>query len=415
MVPPEGHAVVTTTAAPPAEGLRGNRDFLLLWTGAGLSFLGSRVSAFAYPLIVLWATGSAPAAGLVSFAAQLPYLLVQLPAGIVVDRFDRRRLLILCDLGRLVVVGSVPVVMVFGGLNLVHLAVVAFVEGSLTVVYRIAERAALPSLVAEQHLTAAMSRNEAREQAAGLLGQPGAGVLSTLTQWAPFLFTAVAHAFSLATVLAIKRRLQSEHTREPQRPLAALMEGLRWMWHHKFARAAAGLIAVSNLLFQVLLLVVLVIVRDEGGSQAVAALVSTVAGVGGMLGALSATWWIRRLSLPALVIGANAVWALLVPFVAFVRGPVLLGALFGAMAFVGAVWTVAVGAYLVGIVPDHLRGRVTSVATLVAYGPLAFGSLLGGFALTSIGVTGTVLAVGGVMALLAVLSAVSPQVRTLPG
>ncbi|MGA6161294.1 MFS transporter [Amycolatopsis magusensis] len=403
------------TATVPDRGLRGNRDFLLLWSGAGLSFLGSRLSAFAYPLIVLWATGSAAAAGLVAFAAQLPYLLVQLPAGVAVDRFDRRKLMIICDLARLVAVGSIPVGMIFAGLNLWHLAVVAFVEGAFTVVYRIAERAALPSVVPEQHLTTAMSRNEAREQAAGLLGQPGAGVLTAVTQWFPFLATAVLHALSLGTVLMIKKPLQAEAgPAEPQKPLAALMEGLRWMAGHRFARAAAGLIAVSNLLFQVLMLSVLVIVREDGGSQTVAAVVSAVSGIGGVLGALGATFWIRRISLPALVIGANALWALLVPTTLLAASnPVALGAVYGLMSYIGAVWTVAVSAYLVRIVPDHLRGRVTSVATLLAYGPLAFGSLLGGFALATLGVTGSVLTVAGVMAALTVLAAASPGVRSL--
>ncbi|MDI5980100.1 MFS transporter [Amycolatopsis magusensis] len=403
------------TATVPDRGLRGNRDFLLLWSGAGLSFLGSRLSAFAYPLIVLWATGSAAAAGLVAFAAQLPYLLVQLPAGVAVDRFDRRKLMIICDLARLVAVGSIPVGMIFVGLNLWHLAVVAFVEGAFTVVYRIAERAALPSVVPEQHLTTAMSRNEAREQAAGLLGQPGAGVLTAVTQWFPFLATAVLHAFSLGTVLMIKKPLQADAgPAEPQKPLAALMEGLRWMAGHRFARAAAGLIAVSNLLFQVLMLSVLVIVREDGGSQTVAAVVSAVSGIGGVLGALGATFWIRRISLPALVIGANALWALLVPTTLLAASnPVALGAVYGLMSYIGAVWTVAVSAYLVRIVPDHLRGRVTSVATLLAYGPLAFGSLLGGFALATLGVTGSVLTVAGVMAALTVLAAASPGVRSL--
>jgi MFS family permease len=415
VVPGETNQVVTATdAARPVHSLRGNRDFLLLWAGAGLSFLGSRISAFAYPLIVLWATGSASEAGLVTFAAQLPYLVVQLPAGLIVDRFDRRTLMVFCDLGRLLAVGSIPVVLMVHGLNLVHLSVVAFVEGSLTVVYRITERSALPSVVAEDQLTAATSRNEAREQAAGLLGQPGAGLLSTLTQWAPFLVTVILHAVSLCTVLLIRKKLQAERPTEPQRVYAALAEGLLWVWRHKFARAAAGLIAVSNLLFQVLLLAVLVIVRKGDGSQVVASLVFAGAGVGGMAGALSAPWWIPRMTLPTLVIGANAVWAVLVPFAAFVRQPVLLGVLFGAMSFVGAVWTVGVGAYLVRIVPDHLRGRVTSVATLLAYGPIAFGSLAGGFAIQLVGVRGTVLAVSAVMIALTALAAASPGVRSLP-
>ncbi|MDT8913880.1 MFS transporter [Amycolatopsis sp. PS_44_ISF1] len=394
-------------------GLRGNRDFHLLWAGAGLSFLGSRMSAFAYPLVVLWATGSPAESGLVAFVAQLPYLLAQLPAGVVADRFDRRRLLIACDVGRLIAVGSIPVWLLLFGLSFWQLSVVAFIEGTLTVVYRIAERAALPSLVPEEHLTTAISHNEAREQAAGLLGQGGAGLLAAVAQWLPFLSTAVLHACSFGTLLLIRKKLQvSTAPAEPQKPLAALLEGLRWMAGNRFARAAAGLIAVSNLLFQVLMLAVLVMVRDHGGSQATASVVSVVSGIGGVLGATTAAFWIRRISLPALVIGANGLWALLVPLTLFSPNPVLLGALYGAMSYIGAVWTVGVSAYLVGIVPDHLRGRVTSVASLLAYGPLAFGSLLGGFALSSFHATGTVLAVAGVMAVLTLVAAASPGVRS---
>ncbi|HEX6339807.1 MFS transporter [Umezawaea sp.] len=406
---------MTTGTDRQAVSLRGNRDFLLLWSGAGISFLGSRVSAFAYPLIVLWATGSAPAAGLVAFAAQLPYLVVQLPAGIVVDRFDRRGLMIACDLGRVLAVGSIPIAMLFGGLGMWHLAVVAFVEGCLTVVYRIAERAALRSVVEDDQLTLASARNEARERAAGMLGQPVAGFLAPVAQWAPFLFTSVAHVFSLATLLLIRKKLQARRAPGRQRVFAELAEGIVWVWRQRFARAAAGLIAVSNLLFQVLFLALLVIVRDDGRSEAVASIIVTVAGVGGVVGALSATWWIRRIALSHLVIGANLSWALLVPFIAFAGNPVVLGFLYSATAYVGAVWTVAVGGHLVRIVPEELLGRVTSVASLLSYGPLAFGSLLGGFALESFGVTWTVVAVSGVMLTLTGLAAASPSVRSTVG
>ncbi|MEV4438739.1 MFS transporter [Streptomyces sp. NPDC049577] len=91
----------------PAPGpLRRNRDFLLLWTGAGLSLLGLRASTAAYPLLMLWYGGSPAGAGLVGAAALLPQLLVQLPAGALVDRWDRRRLLIGCDAAGLVAMGN---------------------------------------------------------------------------------------------------------------------------------------------------------------------------------------------------------------------------------------------------------------------------------------------------------------------
>lgn len=407
----------TARPASPAASLRGNKDFLYLWVGAGVSFLGSRISAYAYPLIVLWTTGSATTAGVVAFVTQLPFVVAQLPAGIIADRLDRRSLMILCDVGRAVVVGTIPVVWWLGGATPVYLAVAGFVEGTLTVVYRIVERAALPSVVPPELLTAATGRNEARERAAGLLGQPGAGVFAALAHWVPFLFTAVAHLISFGMLLMIKTKLQAERSPDaaPRRALADLREAVVWMWGQKFARAAVGLIAVSNLLFQVLLLVVLVVVRDGGGSTSAAAIVTGLSGVGGVLGALCGPWCAERLKLSTLVIGANLTWALLVPLVAVIEPPVALGLLFGLTGFVGAIWTVAVSAHLIKIVPSTMRGRITSIAILMAYGPLAFGSLLGGLAVDRLGVAATAFASAGVMALLTVLAAISPAIRTIAG
>ena len=179
---------VTDQAAPAAEEvpLGRNRPFLLLWLGAGMSFLSSRISAVAYSLLVLWATGSTVAAGVVGMAALLPNLVVQLPAGALVDRWDLRRVMIVCDIGRLLAIGSVAVAVFNGHVWLPHLMIVAFVENSLTVFYRLAERSAVREVVPRSQLSPAMSRNEARAQAATLLGQPIGGLLFTAFRWLPF-------------------------------------------------------------------------------------------------------------------------------------------------------------------------------------------------------------------------------------
>ncbi|GLZ29103.1 MFS transporter [Lentzea sp. NBRC 105346] len=402
---------MTTLAERPTDSLRGNRDFTWLWTGTGLSFLASQVSAYAYPLIVLWTTGSASAAGLVAFAAQLPYVVSQLPAGLVVDRLDRRHLMVFCDIGRATVIATIPILWIVGAISPWYLAAAGFVEGTLTVLYRIAERAALPSVVTKAQLPAAIGRNEARERAAGLLGQPTAGVLAALTNWAPFLFTAVAHLVSLGTLLMIKSDMRASRSTKDSHPWRDVCEGFAWMWRRPFVRTAVGLIAVSNLLFQVMMLLILVLVRDGGGSTASAAVVSAVAGAGGVLGAVNGPRFAKRMSLATAVIGANALFTVLVAMVAFVRHPVGLGVVFAATAFVGAVWTVAITAHLYEIVPGEMMGRVASIATLMAYGPIAFGSLLGGFVIEELGATGTVWVCAGVMAVLTALAALSPSVR----
>ncbi|HVQ91550.1 MAG TPA: MFS transporter [Mycobacteriales bacterium] len=408
---PAGKLAGEPAGKPAGKPLRGNRTFLLLWTGAGVSVLGVRVSAIAYPLLVLWQTGSATAAGLVGFAAQLPQLLVQLPVGVLVDRVNRRRLMIGVDIAGCLAVGSLVAALAAGHLWLPHVMAVAFIEGSGTIAYRLAERAAVRNVVPVEHLPAAMSRNEARGQAAGLLGQPVGTMLFTATRALPFAFTAVTHAVALVLLLLIKQEFQTARQPVRRRLRTEIAEGIAWVWRQRFLRAAAGIIAGTNVLFQIMALALLVIMHRQHRPAIAIGLILTAAGIGGMIGALTADRWMRRLSLYALAVGATASWAVLMPAVALVHGPVALGLIFAGMAYVGGVLNVAASVYQVRITPDELQGRVASVSTLLASGANSLGVLSAGILLDHLGVGHTVLGAGAVMVALAVLAATSPAVR----
>ncbi len=112
-------------------GLFENRNFTLLWVGDVLSEVGSQASSVAMPLLVLALTGSAAQAGIVGFARALAYPLSPLPAGVLADRFDRRRLLIGCAAGRAMAMGSVVVALAVGRPPLLQLVAVAFINGVL--------------------------------------------------------------------------------------------------------------------------------------------------------------------------------------------------------------------------------------------------------------------------------------------
>ncbi|MEU0076130.1 MFS transporter [Streptomyces sp. NPDC006332] len=406
----EGGGAQPGTAPPPP--LRKNRAFLLLWTGAGLSLFGTRASTVAYPLLMVWYGGSPTGAGLVGFAALLPQLLLQLPAGALVDRLDRRRLMILCDLAGLTAMGSVAAALISGHLWLPHLMAAAFVEGSAAIFYRLAERAAVRNLVHPDHLTVALTRNEARGQGAGLLGQLGGSSLYAVARWLPFLLTAVSHLTALITLLLIRKKFQSERPQAPRDLRREVGEGLTWVWRQRFMRAAVGLIAGSNILFQVLSLALVLIVKENGGSPATIGLIGTVSGVGGILGALTGSWFLKRLSPGAIVTGTLAVWALLMTPVALVDQPVLIGALFAGMSFAGALLNVAAGVYQVQITPDEMQGRVTSVFALIGSGMNSAGALAGGLLLAAFGTTPTVTAVAAAMAAMALVAVLSPVIRT---
>ncbi|TQJ23647.1 putative MFS family arabinose efflux permease [Micromonospora sp. A202] len=408
-------AVTAVGQAPPGRDapppLRRNRDFLLLWSGAGVSFVGARVSAVAYPLIVLWHTDSPLAMSAVSFAALLPVLLVQLPAGALTDRWNRRRLMITCEAGRALVLGSVAVALALGFVSVAHLAAVAFVDTSLAVFYKLAERGAVRNVVHPAHLGQALSQNEARSRAAGLIGQPGGVLLQTAARWAPFSFAALASLISLLTLLLIKKEFQGE--RAPRRKLTAeVLDGLRWLWWQRFLRGALVFVALSNILFQVLALTLIVVVKEENRSPATLAVIVGIGGIGGVAGALTGGWWLRRLTQRATLLGGASAWAVLMSAMAFTRNPVVLGVLFAATGFVGAIFNVTAAVYQVRVTPDALQGRVAAAMNIVGSGTNTLGALVGGVLLTTWGGGATLHTVGAAMAVLALACALSPALRT---
>jgi MFS family permease len=162
-------------ATPPP--LRRNRDFLLLWSGQVVSTVGTRITSLAYPLLVLALTRSPAKAGIVGFAQTLPFLLLFLPAGALVDRWNRKWVMLVSDGGRALALGSIAIALALERLTLVQIALVAFVEGGLFVFFQLAETAALPHVVPRAQLATALAQNQARDQGADLAGQPLGGLL----------------------------------------------------------------------------------------------------------------------------------------------------------------------------------------------------------------------------------------------
>ncbi|MCZ4087497.1 MFS transporter, partial [Streptomyces antarcticus] len=352
-----GSPTTVETGDPPTGPLRKNRDFMLLWTGAGIALLGGRVSAVAYPLLMIW-YGTPTDAGLVGFAALLPMLLVQLPAGVIVDRWDRRRTMIVADVAGLVTMGSVGVALLMGHMWLPHLMAAAFVEGSAAIFYRLSERAAVRNVVHRDHLPAALSQNEARGRAAGMVGQPLSSTMFAFARWSPFVLAAASHVVSLLTLLLIKKKFQTERTGKPRKLHTEIAEGVAWLLRHRFLRAAISLVAGTNVLFQVLSLSLALVVKESGGSPAVIGVIGLVSGLGGMAGALSGSAIVKRLRPGAVIVAVFGTWTLLTPVVALTSNAFVLGAVYAGIAFAGALLNVMAGVYQVLETPDGLQGRV---------------------------------------------------------
>lgn len=375
-----------------------NRDFNLLWLGQTLSDLGGRVSGIAFPLLVLANTGSPAKAGIVSAAGTLPLLLFTPPAGALVDRWSRKRVMIVADAARAVALTSIVVALAFGTVSFAQIVLVAFIEGTGFVFFSVGERSALPSVVPDHHLEAALARNQSRDYAATLGGTPLGGALYGLGRLVPFLFDAISYFVSVVTLLLIRGDFSGD--RGPRERLVAEMRaGLAWFWRQPFVRTTGLLAMGSDFVVNALFLVVLVLARERGASAALIGAMFVFLGAGGILGSLVAGRLVRRLRMRTIVIATPALVALLMPLLILIPGRVTPGLIYGAMFLLFPAWNAAVGALRLRLTPPEMQGRVASIATMLSLGPAFAASIVAGFLLEEGGTTPTVLVLFALIAL----------------
>jgi MFS family permease len=353
--------------------LRRNRDFLLLWGGEVISTLGSQISLVAFPLLVLATTHSPAKAGLVGFANQVPVLAFYLPAGVLVDRHDRRTIMVASSLAGGLAMASVPIALALGGLSLGQILVVAFVAGVRQVIYSVAEQGALPLVVAPSQLSEAVTGNQARGEAALLAGPPLGGILFGLARMLPFAVDAVSYLFSVVGAQLVRPPLQEPRTAERRPARTEIAEAMRWFWSQPFLRASALAVAATNFTVVAEELVLIVRARQHGASPAAVGVMLALIGLGGLIGAVIASRVTRRVRSQVIVIGLFWVETVLLLPLALTRNPYLLGGIVGVTALGSPAWNAVVVGARLRLTPDHLRGRVISAARLISGSMLATG------------------------------------------
>jgi MFS family permease len=400
---------------PPARTpLRRNRDFTLLQLGQALSTLGSQTSAIAYPLLVLALTHSPAQAGLVGFARLIPYPLFVLAAGVVVDRLDRRRVMIVSDLVRTVAVASIVVGLALDTLTVTQIAIVAFIEGTAFAFFNVAEIGALRSVVPAPQLPAAAAVEQARLSSVVLVGPPLGGFLFGLGRAIPFVVDAISYAFSLLSVLAMRTPFQeAREDEQPRRLRSEVAEGFAWLWRHAFLRTCALLFAASNFGWEALFLIFVVAARQQGLEAGTIGVLIAGFGAASLLGSLLAPRMQRRLSMRTIVVGE--LW-LGLGVLAFVVEPnvwVLLAGVVPA-ALLNPMLNATIIGYRVAVTPDRLQGRVTSVARLLAFSGAPVGPLLAGLLLESYSPRQTVALLGLWFGVLALWASLARPIRQAP-
>jgi len=402
-----------------------DRNFTLLWVGQTLSEIGSQVTTIAMPLLVLALTGSAAKAGLVGVARMVAFPLVALPAGVIADRSDRRRVMIVCAAGRSVATASVAVALLAGRPGLGQLMAVALVDAGLYSVATVAERGLIGEVVPDALYSDAVAVNEGRAAAAFTAGPPLGGVLFGLSRALPFVADGVSFLAALASLVVMRRPAPGEGSR-PAAPgsaalghglagaLADAREGMSWLWRHPFLRAGALLYAVANVSLGALELLGLLIARHHGASSSAIGGAFAVVGAGGLLGAAVAGPLRRRVSTRVGVLAEIWFDAVLTPGLFVAHSPLTIGLLLGLMTVPMTMSSsIVVGARMT-LTPDRLRGRVQASSGLLSSSLAWLGPLAVGVLFQFAGETVTVAVVSGWVLILAVGATGARSLRTIP-
>jgi len=395
-----------------ATSLWKTRDYMLLWSGQVVSTLGSTASSIVFPLLILALTHSPAAAGIAGALRAAPYLIFSLPVGALIDRWDRKRVMIVCDVWRAVAVLTVPLALWLDALTIWQIYVVTFVEGSLFVFFNIAEVAALPRVVPAGLLPQAAAQNEAAFGAANIVGPSiGTFLYQVLGKSAPFIADALSYLASVVSLLLIRTEFRLAKAAPSTSLRVDIAEGLRWLWHKPLIRYMAFLTGGLNLVNAAIPLIVIVLARELGAHDVEIGLIFSIGGIGGIVGSLVGGRIQRRFSFGQVIIAVLWVEALLFPLYALAPRYYLLGAIYALCYTMSPIYNVVQFSYRLALIPDALQGRVNSTFRLIAFGFMPLGAAISGFLLEWIGTVPTILFFALWYLALAVLTTLNRHVR----
>jgi MFS family permease len=414
---------MTTPTSPPRLG----SAYAKLWTAASVSFVGDGVYYTALPLLAASLTRDPLGVAAVEVAGHLPWLLLALPGGALVDRWDRRRVMWLADAYRALVVAALAAAIVAGWASIPLLGAAGFLLAVGGTIFNPASMSIIPAIVSRE--PARLERANGRLAAAQTIGEhflgpPAGGLLFSLAQPLAFAANAVSFAVSAVLIASIRGRFAPAAGRGSApyqargraqadvagpRPRvsvrAEIGEGLRWLAGHRLLRALAIMAAISSLGFAAWSAILVLFVQDRLGLGAVGfGLLWTGVAVGALLGSLVAARLSRRFGAGRVLIVSAVLFGATILGIGVSASPWVAGALLGVLGAALTVWNVVVVSLRQRITPDRLVGRVNSAFQLLSMGMLPLGAALGGVLARTLGVRAPFLISGVVLLVMAVVA-----------
>jgi MFS family permease len=398
---------VTDTAATETTGKKKialGRNYWKLWTASVTSNLGDGVAAIAYPWLASAVTRNALLIALIAIAQRIPWLIFTLPAGVITDRVDRRKIMTATSMFRTVLTRGVAAVVFLNQDVLPHpgdvaagaigepnavvyvtLLVSALLFGFAEVLYDNAAQTILPAIVEPEALEKANGRLWGAEMVMNqFVGPPLGSLLIGIAFALPFFFDAGTFAIAAALIFAVSGVFKVDHPdqeREGERPgfWDEIKEGVRWLWAHPLLRPMAIILGLLNGLWSLGFATLVLFAQEVLDVTTTSFAILMMAGAaGGVIGSVAAPRISEKLGS-----GTSLFLTLLImPITLLVFGLasnwVLAAAMFFVSAVVSVLWNVITVSLRQTIIPDHLLGRVNSVYRFFAWGVMPIGLAIGG-------------------------------------
>jgi MFS family permease len=407
----DASGIETAADVPRPVPLGRNESFRMLWIGQLLSGTGTEIGMLAYPLLILALTHSAVLAGVAGTARAITLLCLQLPAGALADRFDRRLTMIICDTMRAVLLAVLGILIVLQLASWPVVVVVSLLEGGAGAIFDPAAAAALPGIVPDGQLEQAWAATEARTFGAGLAGPALGGVLFGLGRAVPFLADAVSYAASFGTVSRIRGRFRPENAAGRKALWREVADGLQLVWQVPILRAVVITAPLVNFAFNGVIFTITLAMRQHGTSTVVIGLVQAAIASGGLLGAVVAPRLQGRMRLGTLATAITLAGALLLGAAALLIPSPLVAAPVAMALLLAPAANAALFAAMLRSAPEEMRGRVTNTMLMAATALATLAPLIAGLLVQHASGAWAVGAFAATTAIAAALSLILPGLR----
>ena len=368
-----------------------NRNFMLLWGGQLVSSMGTTITTIALPLIVLALTGSAFQAGSIAAIRGAVYALWAIPAGALIDRWNRKTVMVIANLGSGLAIGSIYVALLLKHLTIPQLYLVGAIEGSFFVFASLARFTAFPRVVTKEQFPAAVAQTSIADNVAVLIGPPLGGLLfQTVGAAFAFLADSFSYFVNAISIFFINVPLQLERPTSKKDFHKEVIEGVLFLWRQPMLRFLNLLSAGRSMLESGLFLLIIVVAKEHNASPLIIGSIFAIGAIGGIIGASLASPIHKRFSFGTLLKTASMLNFLVFTLYAFALNDLSLAFITAALFAIFPIFDITNATYTVSVVPDAIRGRILSLTRLVRKGADSLGFFVTGILLHGVGSSSTI-------------------------